>query len=112
MPSCIEKLTSERQRAFRSLLVQVGTGQMSAVETGQMSAAEAGQMSAVEAGQMQCPVAVRRVGAVWTLGGEGGLPSPKHCISGPRGRTTGGGRGDQLEKGQRAREPYPTPGDP
>ena len=32
--SCIEKFTSARQRAFRSLLVQVETGQMSAAETG------------------------------------------------------------------------------
>ena len=40
VPSCIEKLTSERQRAFRSLLVQVETGQMSAAETAQMSAVE------------------------------------------------------------------------
>ena len=47
VPSCIEKFTSERKVAFRSLLVQVETGQMSAVETGQMSAAETGQMSAV-----------------------------------------------------------------
>ena len=37
---CIEKITSARQRAFRSLLVQVETGQMSAVETGHMTAAE------------------------------------------------------------------------
>ena len=36
VPSCIEKLTGERQWAFRSLLVQVETGQMSAAETGQM----------------------------------------------------------------------------
>ena len=50
--SCIEKFTSARQRAFRSLLVQVETGQMSAVETGQMSAAETGRMSAVETRQM------------------------------------------------------------
>ena len=50
--SCIEKFTSERQWAFRSLLVQVETGQMSAVKTGQMPAAETGQMSAVETGQM------------------------------------------------------------
>ena len=32
--SCIEKFTSARQRAFRSLLVQVGTRQMSTIETG------------------------------------------------------------------------------
>ena len=50
--SCIEKFTSARQRAFRSLLVQVETGQMSVVETGQMSAAETGQMSAVETRQI------------------------------------------------------------
>ena len=62
--SCIEKFTSARQRAFRSLLVQVETGQMSAVETGQMSAAETGQMSAVGTRQMystksgQRPVAI------------------------------------------------------
>ena len=36
--SCIEKFTSARQRAFRSLLVQVQIGQMSAAETGCMSA--------------------------------------------------------------------------
>ena len=45
--SCIEKFTSARQRAFRSLLVQVETGQMSAAETGQMSAVETRQMSSV-----------------------------------------------------------------
>ena len=50
--SCIEKFTSARQRAFRSLLVQVETGQMSAAEAGQMSAVETGQMSAAETGQM------------------------------------------------------------
>merc|ERR1712023_431196 len=48
VPSCIEKFTSECQRAFRSLLVQVETGQMSAVETGQMSAAETRQMHSIE----------------------------------------------------------------
>ena len=47
VPSCIEKLTSERQRAFRSLLVQVETGQISAAETGQMSAVETRQISSV-----------------------------------------------------------------
>ena len=62
--SCIEKFTSARQRAFRSLLVQVETGQMSAVETGQMSTAETGQMSAVETRPMSiietglCPVPI------------------------------------------------------
>ena len=40
VPSCIEKFTSERKVAFRSLLVQVETGQMSAAETRQMSAVE------------------------------------------------------------------------
>ena len=34
VPSCIEKFTSKRQRAFRSLLVQVETRQMSTIETG------------------------------------------------------------------------------
>ena len=64
VPSCIEKFTSERQWAFRSLLVQVETGQMSAAETGQMSAAETRQTSAVETGQMysietrQSPVSI------------------------------------------------------
>ena len=43
--ACIEKFTSARQRAFRSLLVQVETGQMSAAETGRMSAVETRQMS-------------------------------------------------------------------
>ena len=38
MPSCLEKIISTRQWAFRFLLVQVETGQMSAVEAGQMSA--------------------------------------------------------------------------
>ena len=33
--SCIEKFTSARQRAFRSLLVQVETRQMYSIETGQ-----------------------------------------------------------------------------
>ena len=51
-PSCIEKFTSERKVAFRSLLVQVETGQMSAVETGQMSAVETRQMSSAETRQM------------------------------------------------------------
>ena len=36
VPPCIEKCTGERKVAFRSLLVQVETGQMSAAETGQM----------------------------------------------------------------------------
>ena len=51
VPSCIEKFTGERQRAFRSLLVEVETGQMLSVETGQMSAVETGQMSAAATGQ-------------------------------------------------------------
>ena len=50
--SCIEKFTSARQRAFRSLLVQVATGEISAAETEQMSAVETGQMSAAATGQM------------------------------------------------------------
>ena len=54
--SCIEKFTSARQRAFRSLLVQVETGQMSAAETGQMSAVETRQMYSIETGQR--PVAI------------------------------------------------------
>ena len=49
--SCIEKFTSARQRAFRSLLVQVETGHMSAPETGQMSAVETSQMSTIKTGQ-------------------------------------------------------------
>ena len=49
VPSCIEKFTSERKVAFRSLLVQVETGPMSAAETGQMSAVETRQMFAAEA---------------------------------------------------------------
>ena len=41
----------------------------------------------------------------------GGAPParPNLGISGPRGRTTGGG---EETKRQRAGEPYPTPGDP
>ena len=35
VPSCIEKLTGERQWAFRSLLVQVETRQMYSIKTGQ-----------------------------------------------------------------------------
>ena len=35
VPSCMEKLTSERQWAFRSLLVQVETRQMYSIKTGQ-----------------------------------------------------------------------------
>ena len=56
VPSCIEKFTSARQRAFRSLLVQVEAGQMSAAETGQMSAVETRQMSTIETGL--CPVTI------------------------------------------------------
>ena len=48
VPSCIEKFTSERKVAFRSLLVQVETEQMSTVETGQMSSVETRQISTVE----------------------------------------------------------------
>ena len=52
VPSCIEKLASEHKVAFRSLLVQVETGQMSAVETKQLSAFETRQMSPAETSQM------------------------------------------------------------
>ena len=38
VPSCINKLTSERQWAFQSLLVQVETGRMSTVATGRRPA--------------------------------------------------------------------------
>ena len=50
---CIEKFTSERKVAFRSLLVQVETGQMSAVETGQMTAAETSVLSQQKKAQVQ-----------------------------------------------------------
>ena len=58
VPSCIEKLTGERKVAFRSLLVQVETGQMSAAEIGQMSAVDTRQMLKSQtrgrASQQQC----------------------------------------------------------
>ena len=63
---------------------------MSSVETGQMSAVETGQMTARRV-PCSSPEGVRS----FKVGGGGGLPPPNHCISGPRGRTTGGGRGDQ-----------------
>ena len=48
--SCFEKFTSERQRAFQFLLVQVETGQVSAAETGQMCVVKTRQMSTRETG--------------------------------------------------------------
>ena len=85
VPSCMEKVSCERQRAFRSLLVQVETRQMSYMETGLcpvsilyicfVSTADICPVSAADICPVStediCPVSTEDVWLLWGhLGGD------------------------------------------